>query len=121
MMNRAHLTGYLREHYVTATALIVVAGKITHRQVVRAVTRYASRFQRGACPQFVPARNEQHAPRVQLFTKKTEQTQIALGIRTCSRHDERRYALRLLNTILGENMSSRLFQSFAKIAGWPIP
>ena len=110
MMNRAHLTGYLREHYVTATALIVVAGKITHRQVVRAVTRYASRFQRGACPQFVPARNEQHAPRVQLFTKKTEQTQIALGIRTCSRHDERRYALRLLNTILGENMSSRLFQ-----------
>jgi predicted Zn-dependent peptidase len=45
-----------------------------------------------------------------LFNKKTEQTQIALGIRTCSRHDERRYALRLLNTILGENMSSRLFQ-----------
>ena len=49
-------------------------------------------------------------PVVSLFTKKTEQTQLALGIRTCSRHDERRYALRLLNTILGENMSSRLFQ-----------
>jgi predicted Zn-dependent peptidase len=45
-----------------------------------------------------------------LFTKKTEQTQLAFGIRTCSRHDERRHALRLLNTILGENMSSRLFQ-----------
>jgi len=47
---------------------------------------------------------------ISLFTSKTEQTQIALGIRTCSRHDPRRYALRLLNTILGENMSSRLFQ-----------
>lgn len=35
---------------------------------------------------------------------------MALGIRTCSRHDQRRYALRLLNTMLGENMSSRLFQ-----------
>jgi len=35
---------------------------------------------------------------------------MALGIRTCSRHDQRRYALRLLNTLLGENMSSRLFQ-----------
>ena len=35
---------------------------------------------------------------------------MALGIRTCSRHDPRRYALRLLNTILGDNMSSRLFQ-----------
>jgi predicted Zn-dependent peptidase len=31
-------------------------------------------------------------------------------MRTCPRHDPRRYALRLLNTILGENMSSRLFQ-----------
>jgi predicted Zn-dependent peptidase len=43
-------------------------------------------------------------------TKDVEQTQMALGVRTCSRHDNRRYALRLLNTILGENMSSRLFQ-----------
>jgi predicted Zn-dependent peptidase len=49
-------------------------------------------------------------PQIRLFTKKTEQTQLALGIRTCSRHDDRRFALRLLNTILGENMSSRLFQ-----------
>jgi predicted Zn-dependent peptidase len=47
---------------------------------------------------------------VRLITKRTEQTQIALGIRTCSRHDDRRYPLRLLNTLLGENMSSRLFQ-----------
>src|SRR5262249_29985394 len=47
---------------------------------------------------------------IKLFTRKTEQTQLALGIRTCSRHDKRRYALRVLNTILGENMSSRLFQ-----------
>ena len=61
-------------------------------------------------PRFTPARSNQQKPRVRLFTKKTEQTQIALGIRTCSRQDERRYALRLLNTILGENMSSRLFQ-----------
>ena len=67
-------------------------------------------FHAGARAAIAPARSEQQAPRIRLFTKKTEQTQIALGIRTCSRHDERRYALRLLNTILGENMSSRLFQ-----------
>jgi predicted Zn-dependent peptidase len=48
---------------------------------------------------------------VRLLSKKTEQTQIALGIRACSRHDERRFALRLLNAVLGENMSSRLFQT----------
>jgi len=58
----------------------------------------------------VPAANPQSQPRVRLVTRKMEQTQLALGFRTCSRHDERRFALRLLNTVLGENMSSRLFQ-----------
>jgi predicted Zn-dependent peptidase len=109
-MSRAHLVGYLRESYVPANTLIVAAGKLKHRQVVRAVARYGRRFRAAEPPRFSPARSEQRAPRIHLFTKKTEQTQIALGIRTCSRHDARRYALRLLNTILGENMSSRLFQ-----------
>ena len=109
-MTHAQLVGYLRESYVPANTLIVAAGKLKHRPVVRAVARYASRFPAAPRPQFTPARSEQRKPRVCLFTKKTEQTQIALGIRTCSRQDERRYALRLLNTILGENMSSRLFQ-----------
>ncbi len=109
-LGRQHLLGYLRRHYVSGSALIVAAGKVSHRQVLRAVARYAPRFQTGARPLFAPARNEQQQIRVRLFTRKTDQTQLALGIRTCSRHDERRYALRLLNTILGENMSSRLFQ-----------
>src|SRR5260221_458158 len=81
-----------------------------HRSAVRAARRYARHFARGQRPPFAPSHDEQTAPRVCLFSKRTEQTQIALGIRTCSRHDPRRYPLRLLNTILGENMSSRLFQ-----------
>jgi predicted Zn-dependent peptidase len=109
-MTREHLVAYLRESYVPANTLLVAAGRLKHRHVVRAVARYASRVRAAEPPRFEPARNAQLAPRIRLFTKKTEQTQIALGIHTCSRQDERRYALRLLNVILGENMSSRLFQ-----------
>ncbi len=109
-MTRAHLLHYLRDNYVPANTLIVAAGRVSDPQVVRAVARYARRFHRAERPRFAPALSNQREPRVNLFTKKTEQTQIALGIRTCSRQDERRHALRVLNTILGENMSSRLFQ-----------
>lgn len=109
-MARSDLLNYLHHHYVAGNTVIVAAGRITHRQVLQAMTRYQRRFSRGARPLFAPAEGEQSAPRIRLFTKKTEQTQLALGVRTCSRHDPRRYALRLLNTILGENMSSRLFQ-----------
>jgi predicted Zn-dependent peptidase len=109
-MARGRLVGYLRENYVTGSTLVVAAGNLKHRAAVRAARRYAKHFTRGLRPSFAPSRDEQTAPRICRFSKETEQTQIALGIRTCSRHDPRRYALRLLNTILGENMSSRLFQ-----------
>ena len=109
-MTRGDLLNFLRTNYVTGATLLVAAGNLSHKRVLKAVARFAHRFPRGKRPYFVPAANPQHQPRVRLVTRKMEQTQLALGFRTCSRHDERRFALRLLNTVLGENMSSRLFQ-----------
>ncbi len=107
---RPELTGWLNENYVSGSTVIVAAGKLSHRQLLEAVAPYGKQVKRGrrpACPLAVEA---QTRPRIGLLTKKTEQTQLAVGLRTCSRHDSRRLPLRLLNTILGENMSSRLFQ-----------
>lgn len=109
-LTRSLLVDYQRQNYVANRTILAAAGKLKHKQVVNAVSRIAKRFPHGKPPQFTPAVCEQNQPVVRLFTKETEQTQIALGIRTCSRHDQRRFALRLLNTVLGENMSSRLFQ-----------
>lgn len=109
-MSRGPILEFRRANYVSAGTLVAAAGNLSHDKVVKAVGGYARFFPTGTRPQFVPAVNEQKEPNVLLFTKPIEQTQLALGLRTCSRHDERRFALRLLNTILGENMSSRLFQ-----------
>jgi predicted Zn-dependent peptidase len=48
--------------------------------------------------------------RVLVAKDETEQTHLALGYHAMSRTDNRRYAMKLLSVILGENMSSRLFQ-----------
>jgi predicted Zn-dependent peptidase len=109
-MRRDNLLNYKNRNYVTDSTLLAVAGNIDHRTATKAFSRYAKFFPPDKRPTFTAATVEQAAPRMRLHTKQTEQTQIALGIRTCSRHDERRFALRILNTILGENMSSRLFQ-----------
>lgn len=109
-MKRDQLVSYLRAHYLAGNTLLVCAGNITHRRALKALSRYAPRFRSGKPSPCEPARIDQRAPRLSLLTRKIEQTQIALGLTTCSRHDDRRYALRLLSTILGENMSSRLFQ-----------
>jgi len=109
-LGRSQLVGYQRAHHVGAAALVVAAGHVRHARVVQAVERFARRFAGGAPPQFLPYTAAQTAPRVRLFTRETAQTQMALGLVACSRHDSRRYALRVLNALLGENMSSRLFQ-----------
>lgn len=110
-IHRQQLIDYRNRNYVASTSLICVAGRLQHKKVVEAVSKFGRHFKMGERHSFAPALASQTEPRVRLFRKNVEQTQIALGIRTCSRHDERRYALRLLNTVLGENMSSRLFQT----------
>jgi predicted Zn-dependent peptidase len=116
-LNRHRLVKFLQRHYLAQNTIISVAGNITHRQVLKAVRRVALRFPSGSAPRFEPAAITQQQPQIKLLSRKMEQTQVALGIRACSRHDERRFALRLLNTILGENMSSRLFQSLREDHG----
>ena len=109
-LTRSKLMAFQRRNYVGAGTLISAAGHLKHEKVVKAVSAFARHLPSGKRPWFAPAVTTQTAPRIRLFTKASQQTQVALGIRTCSRHDPRRFALRLLSTVLGENMSSRLFQ-----------
>jgi predicted Zn-dependent peptidase len=116
-ISRGQILEFQRQNYTAAGTLIAAAGRLTHRQVVKAVRAYAAKFHRGPPRGFAPAAAAQTRPAVKLHTKKTEQTQIAFGVRGCSRHHERRFALRMLNAVLGENMSSRLFQTVREDRG----
>jgi predicted Zn-dependent peptidase len=109
-ISRRELLQFQQTHYTAGAAFLVAAGHIHHDRLVQMAGRLLGKLPAGERPVPEPVRERQTAPAVRLFTKATEQTQVALGFRTCSRHDPRRYALRLLNTVLGENMSSRLFQ-----------
>jgi predicted Zn-dependent peptidase len=116
-ITRGDLTGFLAANYVTSNMVIAAAGNVRHAHLLRLVRGHAGAWKPSFAPAYLSIYNTQQRPTVRLHTKKTEQAQIALGIRTCSRHDPRRYALRLLNTILGENMSSRLFQEIREDRG----
>jgi predicted Zn-dependent peptidase len=109
-LGRPQLLQFKRALYTAETTFLVGAGRLRHDQLVRSAARWFRTYKPGLSRSVAPVREEQTRPVVRLHTKAVEQTQLALGIRTCSRHDPRRYALRLLSTLLGENMSSRLFQ-----------
>ena len=53
---------------------------------------------------------KQTKPVIKIKHKETDQTHIVLGVRTYDAKDEKNHPLYVLNTILGQGMSSRLFQ-----------
>jgi predicted Zn-dependent peptidase len=55
--------------------------------------------------------------RVRFLRKDTEQYHVCLGGRGIDRHDERRFALRVLEGVLGGTSSSRLFQQVRERRG----
>lgn len=116
-LGRRELLGFLDRRYVAGSTVIAAAGNLTHEAVLAELGRWMPRFRPGAPAVRPAAPAEPSAPRWLVHSRKTEQTQVALGFRTTHRRDERRFALRLLNVVLGENMSSRLFQGIRERHG----
>jgi len=110
-IGRSDLVEYINRNYNGSTTVITVAGQCAHE---RAVSEFGPRLEKltaGSVPD--PQPWSQVAPRshrLSLAPHETEQTHLAIGYHAMSRTDERRHALKLLSVILGENMSSRLFQ-----------
>lgn len=110
VIGRNELLEFFALHYVAGTTVISAAGDVDHEALVKEVRDRESGFRRSSPPAPIPAPKIRMQPAVRLRTKDTEQSHLAIGFRTAPRLDSRRHALRLLNVVLGENMSSRLFQ-----------
>ncbi len=116
-IDRAALFDYKQKKYIGANTVVAVAGRCRHDDIVTRIARAVRVGSNGRTPQFQPARDGQRAPRLHFLSKPVEQSHLAIGIRGVSRHDPRRYAMKLLSVILGENMSSRLFQTIREQHG----
>lgn len=110
--------GFRDRHYTGGTTIVTVAGPVYHERAVELLSPIFSRLPRGRAPRFLRTRPKDGPAQVSLFTQETEQTHLAMGFHAFGRSDERRYALKLLSVILGENMSSRLFQKLRERHGF---
>jgi len=60
---------------------------------------------------------DQKEDRVKLVSRKIKQGHFCLGVRTFEKTNKDWYALRLINTVFGQNMSSRLFEEVREKRG----
>ncbi len=102
--------------YRPGNLVLAAAGDLAHAEVVALAERA---FGSGAADrlEFDPAPALPAGERVMVARRDTTQTQICLGIPGLPRDDPGAWTLEVLNAILGDGMSSRLFQSVREDRG----
>ncbi|MQA60847.1 MAG: insulinase family protein [Actinophytocola sp.] len=123
----AALRDFYRTEYRSPEMVLAVAGNVEHDEVLRLAKEALAGKQLG--PSDAPAPPRTGATGIAstagitasrelvLRSDDTEQAHLMLGTRALSRHDDRRFALSVLNTALGGGMSSRLFQEVRERRG----
>ncbi|HZI90036.1 MAG TPA: pitrilysin family protein [Thermoleophilaceae bacterium] len=113
------ISAYHDARYTPGRLVVSAAGSIDHDRLVELTEAALD----GAGPGGNGVAELPHAappdatPTVGFFRKDTEQYHLCLGATGLSRGDERRFALRVLDTILGGSTSSRLFQEVREKRG----
>jgi predicted Zn-dependent peptidase len=115
---REQLRSFHDERYVPERVVIAAAGSVEHDAVV-AMARQAEQQREQPRPATVAALpgEPDFQRRVRFLEKDTEQYHLCLGGAGLARDDERRFALRVLEGILGGTSSSRLFQEVRERRG----
>ena len=108
-LTKEAILSYKRDHYSSANMLLAGAGRINEEDLAGLSKKYFKDASTAQATPFEAAKVSQGAPALRIKSKDTEQTHIALGLHTIDRFHPDRYALTILNIILGANMSSRLF------------
>ncbi len=125
------LRAFHAQRYMPGDIVVAAAGSVDHLELVRMIedsvpaaptspTPTASwRNGNGAqgTEQSAYAIEPSFQRRVRFLRKDTEQYHVCLGGEGISRHDERRFALRVLEGVLGGTSSSRLFQEVREKRG----
>ncbi len=116
-MTVKHLEEYFEAYYTAPNTVLSVAGPIDHDEVMQWIKENEHRFRLGHENHCTPFLWEQNKPRTKKVDKDLEQCHLQLGFPTAGRDSSDEYTLHVLNTIAGENMSSRLFQELRERRG----
>jgi predicted Zn-dependent peptidase len=109
---------YMDHQYRPNNTVIGIAGAITHADAIAIVDHATRDWQPGPTLGWeLVSPPSTDAPNVLLDRRDTEETSICMGLPGFALADRDRYAATVLNGVLGDGMSSRLFQSLREDRG----
>jgi len=116
-ITRQDLDSYRKQYYTSANIVISAAGLVKHVKLSAKVKKKFAGLEKSLRNNFVPVSIQQSAPQINIFHKETEQSHFVIGFHGLPREHKLKYALGILNIILGGNSSSRLFDEIREKRG----
>jgi len=109
------IRAFFDAHYLPGNMVVAAAGDLDHDRLAQSIeARFADRHGGRAPDRKAPS--EVTVPLV-VESRDTEQAQLVLGVRAPDLHSPERFALAVLNHVLGGGLSSRLFQEIRETRG----
>jgi len=113
---RETLLGWFRHWYAPNHVVITAAGHLDHARFVDLVAAHFGKL--SPVPDGASDEAPSPSPHITLRSKsELEQVHVCVGVPALPMTDRRRFAVSLLNNVLGGGMSSRLFQNIRERQG----
>jgi predicted Zn-dependent peptidase len=112
----AAIHDFWRSSYRPANTVVAVVGDLGHEEAVGLAETAFGRGN-GPVPGYAPAPVLPAGPRVRTGKRETNQAQVCLGVPALHRDHPDSWTLAVLNAVLGDGMSSRLFLSVREELG----
>ena len=108
--SRGDFTKYLKRNYNTKNTVVSIAGNFNEKEVLATLKKTFTGMNTGVMPTCELAKlTNKLTPQVSIKYKKTEQTQIMLGIPAYEYGHKDTFTQMMLHNVLSGGMSSRLF------------
>ncbi len=108
-IKRQDILDYVSSQYTSENVVVCAAGKINEKEIIEKIENIFNQIKKGKAKSKAKVRDRGKGPRVLILERKTEQVNLALGVKAYDMFHKDRYAANLLAIILGGMMSSRLF------------
>ena len=112
---REDIIRHISKYYGTKDIVISCAGKFQPSKLMGLLSERFGGLRRGSEPRKGPP--PEFKSDVKVYTKDISEAHICIGVPSVSQTSEDRYALFVLNTLLGGGVSSRLFQEIRENRG----
>jgi predicted Zn-dependent peptidase len=116
-LQKEMLLSTMSRWYSPTNIVLVIAGNLDGSSPIDLLDEAMCGWLPSEAPVYQPATDSQVAPQIRLGHRDTEQAHLCLSAPGLPRHHPDRFALSLMNAILGEGMSSRLFQEIRERLG----